>query len=458
MSDNSIMPKGGFFRGVLAGLTLISLIFIGLAVAFPLNRATGPEPVMVSELGSPPAQPAPVIEESSSGISFSADPVAPMQLGGAPAPLQEASQVVTAIEPETAAPVNTVSQLEAMPTNDIQITSSASTSPVISAPMVPVIEVPVVSENVTVAETVEAPSVSSENVQTSAQNDTTTEPQTTEQPPEPTIMAEAPTVTEEPEETSGGLELTGQTLITSTAPVQDDSTVVSETTSNTAFNTFSATFTDDGALPLMSFILLATTIAESEVINSVSTPITLAVAADNPDAKAIIANYRASGGEVVLLLPSDGENALRKGGNPTDAPAFLDAALANTEGVIGVMDGPDGDVNQDTRMISAMVTKLSQTGHAIMTVNGLGLNRTSILAAESGVPATDISRAIYTDNGTIAVVRALDKIVLQIGDQRSVTVYTESNPDMLFALKFWLESEKARTVTIAPVSAAILRN
>jgi|LGOV01.1.fsa_nt_gb polysaccharide deacetylase 2 family uncharacterized protein YibQ len=458
MGDNNILPKGGFFRGVLAGLTLISLIFIGLAIAFPLIVATSPEPVMATELDNTPAQAAPEIEESSSGINVNTDPPSPMLLGSTPALLGESSPVVVSIEPETAAPVNTVSQLQAVPTNDIQIGSSVSAPPVISSPTVPVIEAPIVSETLTIDKPIEAPSVSSEIAQASTENDITTEPQITEQAPEPTIIAEAPTVTEEPGDTSGGLELTGQTLITATEPTQPDSVEVSEPAQNTAFNAFSAAFTDDGELPLMSFILLATTVAESEVISSFSTPVTLAVASDNPAAKDIIENYRASGGEVVLLLPSEGANALRKGGNPSDAPAFLDAALANTEGVIGVMDGPDGDVNQDTRMISAMVAKLSETGHAIMTVNGLGLNRTSILATESGVPATDISRAIDTNNGTIAVVRALDKIVLQIGDQKSVTIYTESNPDMLFALKFWLESEKAKSVTIAPVSASILRN
>jgi len=245
-----------------------------------------------------------------------------------------------------------------------------------------------------------------------------------------------------------------QTTLSETTPT----TAAEPSGSGDAFNAFSAELADDGELPLMSFILSASTVAEAEVVASFSTPITLAVAAGIPDANNIIANYRASGGEVVLLLPSEGANALRKGGNPSDAPAFLDATLTNVDGVLGVMDGPDRDVNQDTRMMSAMLAKLSETGHAIMTVNGLGLNRTSILAQEAGVPATDISRVIEITDGTIAVIRALDKLVLQIGDQRSVTVFAQATPDMLFALKFWLESQKAQAVTIAPVSASILRN
>lgn len=459
MGDNNILPKGGFLRGVLAGLTLIALIFIGLAITFPLNVATGPAPAIVSELNIAPAQPVLEPEESSSGISVNTDAPTPAQLVANPAPLRDAAPDV-AIEPETAAPVSIVSQIEAMPTNDIQIGSSESAPPVVTTPTISAIEVPVVADTPTVEDTTQAPVVSTEIRSGSGEYDTTTEPQGAEQAvepdPAPENTTETPTVIEVTEEPSTGVELSGQTLIAASEPTQVDT--VESSVPDTAFGAFSAEFSDDGELPLMSFILLASTVAEAEVLTGFTTPITLAVASDNPAANDVIASYRAAGGEVVLLLPSEGASALRKGGNPSDAPAFLDATLANIEGVLGVMDGPDGDVNQDTRMMSAMLAKLSETGHAIMTVNGLGLNRTSIMAQEAGVPATDISRVIDTVDGTIAVIRELDKLVLQIGEQRSVTIFAEATPDMLFALKFWLESQKAQAVTIAPVSASILRN
>jgi polysaccharide deacetylase 2 family uncharacterized protein YibQ len=457
MGDNNILPKGGFFRGVLAGLTLISLIFIGLANGFPLMVTTSSAPTMITELDTAPAQPAPESEDSSDDIIVTTEAPTPVQPESNLAPLEESSPIVAA-EPNITAPVSAISQLEAVPTNDIQIGSSVSAPPVISLPSVPAIEVPVISVSPTVEETTIAPDVSSEIVQATAENDITTEPQITEPDPEPTIIAETPAVTEAAEEQTGELELTGQTLIASSEPAQADTAEVSETLSGTAFGAFSAEFIDDGALPLMSFILLATSVADAEAISGFSTPVTLAVASENPATKDIISSYRASGGEVVLLLPSEGGNALLKGGNPSDVPSLLGAALENAEGVIGVMDGPDGKVNQDTRMMSAMLAQLSETGHAIMTVNGLGLNRTNILALEAGVPATDISRFIDTADGTIAVIRVLDKLVLQIGEQRSVTIFAEATPDMLFALKFWLDSKKAKAVTIAPVSASISRN
>lgn len=455
MSDNNTLPKGGFFRGVLAGLTLLAPIFIGLAVAFPLPVETGPAPTMITGLNSTPSQPVLETEESSVGISVNTDAPAPTQFVANPAPLEETTPKVS-IEAAPAAPMNTVSQIEAMPTNDIQIGSSESTAPVISSPAVPAIEMPAVTVSPTVEDTTQAPEVTSEITQASSGNDTSTDPRVSEPEPTPIIVAETPAVVEAPEEPSEGLELAGQTLIGTAEPAQTDP--VEATVPGTAFEAFSAEFTDDGELPLMSFILLVSSVAEVDVMTNFSTLVTLAVTSDNPDANDIIESYRALGGEGVLLLPSEGASALRKGGTPSDASAFLDAALANVEGVLGVIDGPDGDVNQDTRMMSAILARLSETGHAIMTVNGLGLNRTSILAQKASVPATDIFSALGTEDGTIAVIRELDKLVLQIGDRRSVTVFAQATPNMLLALKFWLESQKAKAVTIAPVSASILRN
>lgn len=453
MGDNNILPKGGFLRGVLAGLTLIALIFIGLAMAFPLNMAINPAPSIVSELNTAPAQLVVETEESSSDIFLNSEPTIPTQPVISPSPLGAAAPDV-AIAPETAAPVSIVSQIDAMPTNDIEIGGSASAPPSIVVPTVPAIEVPVAAVTPTVEDTTQAPFVS---VDISAgENDTTTGPQGSEEVESPVAVIENPTVINLTEEPSTGVNLAGQTLINAEESVLVD--VVDPSEPNTAFGAYSAIFADDGERPLMSFILLVNTVDQAEVLNEFSKPLTLAVSSDNPVANDIIASYRAGGGEVVLLLPAEGPSALRQGGTPSEVPAFLEATMANIEGVLGVVDGPDGNVNQDTRMMSAILVELAQTGHAIMTVNGLGLNRTSILAQESGVPATNISRAIDTVDGTIAVIRELDKLVLQIGDQRSVTVFAEATPDMLFALKFWLESQKAESVTIAPVSASILRN
>ena len=455
MGDNNILPKGGFLRGVLAGLTLIALIFIGLAASFPLIVPGGPAPAIVSDLNIAPAQPVLAPEESSGGISINTDTPTPTQLLASPAPLGGTAPDIT-IAPEPAAPVSTVSQIETMPTNDIQIGYGESVPPVVAAPTVSAIEAPNVADVPNVEDTTEAPEVSVE-ITAAGETVTTTEPQAVEPVVELTQASndpiETPTVTEVAEEPTTSAGVSDQ----APAPSSERTQITSADTGN-AFETFSAVFADDGDLPLMSFILAADTVAEADLLKGFSTPITLAVASDNPAANEMVASFRATGGEAVLLLPSEGANVLSKGGNPADAGALLDATLAKIDGVLGVMDGPDGNVNQDTRMMSAMLAKLSETGHAIMTVNGLGLNRTSILASEAGVPAADISRVVNTEDGTIAVIRELDKVVLQIGDQRAVTIFAKATPELLFALKFWLESQKAQAVTIAPVSASILRN
>lgn len=438
MGNSNILPRGGFFRGVLAGLILIFFVFVGLAVVFPLSVVTGPAPTPVTELNSAPTQPSLDTTESAPAISIPSDAPVPTQLGDNPVPFQAAAPEV-AIAPETSAPVNTVSNLDDLPSSsDVQLGSGESTAPAVRLPTIPTVEAPTIVDTPAVEKSTEAPDVTVAISPAIPESDTEAGETSTD------------------EDQSGGHVLSGQTII---QPEDPEQVIVAETPApSTAFGAYSADFEDIGDLPLMSLILLATTVEEAETVAKLLAPITVAVESSNPAAGDIIASYRALGGEVVLLLPNEGPNALKKGGNPDEVPAQLDAALANSAGVIGVMDGPEGDVNQDAQMLTAILAKLSETGHAIITVNGLGLNRANIMAQESGIPATGILSVIDVTQGTIAVIRELDKIALQLGDQRSITVYALATPDMLFALNFWLESETAKVVTVAPVSASILRN
>lgn len=424
MGDNNILPKGGFMRGILTGLILIFFLFVGLSVLYPLPIVIGPAPAAITELDSAPS--IPLVESEESGVDVAAliESTTPIVLPQAPEQLSVAAPEAS-IDTSATAPIQSVSVLEPMPTsNDIQVGTSENALPVVT-------DLDTVTDSSN-----DIPQIDTETIVP----DVTTELGDTELSNDNTSIV-APT---------DALELTGQTLI-------DQSNPETETPKINAFDTFAAEFTDDKIQPLMSIILHATTLTETQTVASLAAPLTLAVAADNPDAAEIITGYRALGGEVVLLLPTKGPNALRKGGDPVDAANRLNALMANTDGVIGILDGPDGDLNQDSRMLVSILAILSETGHAIITVDGLGTNRASVMANEAGIPAAGISHLIDTSEGTIAVVRELDKVVLQFGDRQSVTIFAPVTPDMLFGLNFWLESQKAQIITVAPVSASIRR-
>lgn len=440
MGYSNILPRGGFLRGILAGLILIFFVFVGLSAFFPLPVEVGPTPAPVTELDKAPLQLALEVEESSDGISVPVETPAPSQLVEAPATINDTAPEV-AIAPAVAAPVNTVATLEPISTpNDIQIGSSESSVPVVATPTTPEIASDIVVDEPTVEIETQLPQVTTELENTSLESDVTIE--TEPEQPEAALVEDAVSVAEP----VAALELSGQTLIDQIEPDAEDELL--STLQVGAFEAFSTDFADENDLPLLSIILLASTLTEAQTVASIPAPLTLAVASDNADAAEIIASYGALGGEVVMLLPTE----------VSDVSDRIDAVLANSDGVIGVLDGPEGNINQDTRKLGDIIATLSETGHAIITVDGLGLNRATVMAKESNVPATGISHIIDTSEGTIAVVRELDKVILLLGDQRSVTIYARATTDMLFGLNFWLESQKAQVVTVAPLSASIRRN
>ncbi len=424
MADGNILPRCGFLRGILAGIILVFFIFMGLSALFPLSVQKTSEPLPVVEIAPTVAQPELATTELDASVTIPVD--------AAPAVL---SAPVTITSVAVGSDTDTATD-----SSNIQLGGGNHAAPVLGAPSTPLVEAPAIVATPAVEDTVTAPVVTVEIGSSPSMNDITRLDSNTDVP------------------SSGGLLLTGQALIQNSVSEPEPEVFEVAPADVSAFEAYSVAFDDTSDLPLMSFILLASTVAEVETVAILPVSLTVAVEASNPNIAEIIASYSAMGGELVLLLPQEGQNELRKGGDPAIVPAQLDAALVGSQGVVGILDGPEGNVNQDPRMLTAVLSKLSETGHAIITVNSLDLNRASILATKNGIPVTNISHIVDVTKGAIAIIRELDKLVLQIGDKRSISIYALATQDMLFALNFWLKSNKAQLVTLAPISAAILRN
>ncbi len=447
MGESVSSQKGGFFRGALAGLILVVLIFCGLAAGFPLSDRFDPSMAPNVEITTTNPQPGSVEQDSYGVISLPSESPAPTVFGANPVPFQTTTEEV-AIEPVSSAPVNAVSTLDSMPTSSgIEIGAAEDKAPVVELPVVPVLEAQAAIEAPVVEEESQAPVV----VQSSTPS-ATIQPTLTDA--EDAGDEEAVTAGQSLEKPAGGFALSGQTIIPPAAV--DETSRVENTSSTASFLSFRQPFDNTSDLPLLSFVLLADDIATVDSILALPVPITLAVNVENPNAEGLISHYRDNGGEVVALLSTSKPDELQNGGSPELVAPFVSAALAATAGTIGVMDGPDGDVNQDTKMLTALFAELSKTGHAVLTVNGVGLNRAEILAKEAGVPAASISKVFGPEDGKVTVIRGMDKVILQMGDLKSVTVYASATSDLISALKFWLKSQKAKLVTIAPVSAVVV--
>lgn len=459
MGESNTAQRGGLFRGVLAGLIVVFIIFCTLSYIYPLKNlftelsapdaAISAAPVMVAINVQEPSQ-----QETFGAISLPSDSFSPVQFGTSPSPFQSAEADVSITPAPTVAPVSASSTLAAAP--NAEGTSFGLTEekpPVVEMPETPVVEAPTIEETPSVEETVEVP-----DVVTSSNTTVTVDTQIAVAQPAPAVEDSAVTADVDSsalDKPTGGFSLSGQSII------QPDETQepsgVENTSSTTSFASYKAVFADDQGLPLLSFILLVESLSEVAEVALLPAPVTLAVSPSNPNAAEIIAAHRENDGEVILLLPADTPDALHNGGDPTQIAARLDAILMNMNGVIGVLDGPDGDLIEDQRMLTTLIAELDKTGHALVTVDGVGRNRANIMAAQAELPATSISQSMIGGMDKVAIIRQLDKTILGIGDIPSITVYADSVADFVPALKFWLKSMRAKQVTVAPVSASILR-
>lgn len=253
------------------------------------------------------------------------------------------------------------------------------------------------------------------------------------------------TVSESGDKPVGGFDSAGQASV----PTLQSGVGVENPHTDSAFATYALTFRDPGDKPLLAVILLAETVEQADAVSKMGIPVTLAVSPVNPDATAIIAQYRLSGGEVVMMLPNEGGLSLQdiELGN---IPDVISIALDNTTGVIGVIDGTlDGNAAQ----VNATLAELNEIGYALVSTTSVALD-----SLEAKGAATSVIGLLNTLPGKIAVIRELDNAVVHIGETSSGTVLGSASTDTVAAIEFWLKSQKAQQVILAPVSAAILRN
>jgi polysaccharide deacetylase 2 family uncharacterized protein YibQ len=86
-----------------------------------------------------------------------------------------------------------------------------------------------------------------------------------------------------------------------------------------------------------------------------------------------------------------------------------------------------------------------------------GLNAATQVASREGVPAKLVFREFDNDgqNGA-AIQRFLDQAAFRAGQQTGVILVGHARPETLAALLEWGLGNRAATVALAPVSAALL--
>ncbi|MGI9393770.1 MAG: divergent polysaccharide deacetylase family protein [Boseongicola sp.] len=211
-------------------------------------------------------------------------------------------------------------------------------------------------------------------------------------------------------------------------------------------------FENAGDLPLMSIVLVheggkALSAAELAGVPEV---IAFGISAGQQDAGRIAADYRDAGREVVLI-PS-----LPEGATPQDVEVALRVNFETVPEAVAVMDSSGESFQSDRAAVAQIVDVVATTGHGLITYPR-GLNTAHQRAERSGVPAGLIFRDIDGDaQSNEQIRRAMDRAAFRARQDEAVILVGRTKPETLAALTEWALGNRAASVTIAPISTALL--
>ncbi|MBT4566425.1 MAG: hypothetical protein HOC45_00750 [Marinovum sp.] len=233
------------------------------------------------------------------------------------------------------------------------------------------------------------------------------------------------------------------------------STTTSEQNKTRPIETFAMPKVSDEAKPLLTVVLIADekNPIDIQALKQVPFPISLAIPMTGLESEKLMNFYRSNGFEVAVII--DYPNAA----SVQEIDAILTSGLARLNKTVAVIEGSPGNL-QKTRSRSEQTAKiLSQTGHGLL-VYDKGLNTIVREAENLGVPVRTIYRNFdELKGGSRTIRRFLDGAAFrarQEGLKSAIVVTASLHPETLNALLLWSMQSRSQTVTIAPLSQALM--
>ncbi len=219
-----------------------------------------------------------------------------------------------------------------------------------------------------------------------------------------------------------------------------------------AIQRFGVPFDNPQSRPVMAIVLIDEGGARPSVadIEAFPFPVSYVVDASRSDAAEAMADYRAAGREVVAMTP------LPEGAGPTDVEVSFETYLNRMPEVVAVMDTAEARFQSGRQMATQVAEILAAHGMGMITYSK-GLNAATQVADREGVPARLVFREF--DNAGqdgAAIQRFLDQAAFRAGQQTGVILVGHNRPETVAALLEWGLGNRAATVALAPVSAALL--
>ena len=218
-----------------------------------------------------------------------------------------------------------------------------------------------------------------------------------------------------------------------------------------ALQAYATEFEAPEGLPLMSIILVhqGDQALQNDVLQVLPPYVGFAVDASLPNAAEIARAYRASGREVVMIP------ALPAGAAPQDIEQALAANFDLVPEAVAVMDVSGSSFQSDRTAVEQVVDVVSGSGHGLITFPR-GLNTAHQAAQRAGVPTGLIFRILDASSESQEQIRrTLDRAAFRARQDEAVILVGTTGSTTLSALTEWLLGNRATTVAIAPVSAAL---
>lgn len=241
------------------------------------------------------------------------------------------------------------------------------------------------------------------------------------------------------------------------APLETDtSDVATDPSMQQPIRRYGEAFGNPDGKPLMSILLIdAGAVLDAggiglPALGSFPYPLSFAVDASLPDARARMERYRAEGFEVLAMVN------LPQGARPSDAEVSLAAALDDLPQVVGLLDGT-GEGLQGSREVADQVTAILKSAGLGLVAQSKGLDSMPKLAVKKGVPAAPVFRDFDSKNQDARVIRRfLDQAAFKAGQEGSVIMQGRLRSETIEALLVWGLADRASTVALAPISATLL--
>ncbi|UWQ11975.1 divergent polysaccharide deacetylase family protein [Aliiroseovarius crassostreae] len=204
--------------------------------------------------------------------------------------------------------------------------------------------------------------------------------------------------------------------------------------------------------PIMA-IILRDQGAERQALGELSSlpfPISIVIDATAADAEEAIAFYRAKGAEIVI------EASLPQAATPTDAEVNFQIQKDVMEQGVAVFL-PEQSGFQDNTELANQVSEILLAGGFGAVSSPVGLSTGHRIALKAGVPSELVFRDVDgAGQDGRAIRRFLDNAAFKARQQDGVIVLGRARPETLQALIEWSLGSRAKSVSLAPVSAVLL--